>query len=321
MTPEEALLQAIRDDIDDDLPRLAYADWREEQGDRERAEFIRVECRLARMSADDPERRALFRRDLALLVAHKDEWFGPGREAWYRWDCRRGFLDEIRAEAAVFLQHAPALWTRNALRHLEITLKSAEAARLGGSPYLEGVRCLVVHPFDIHNQADGDLFLGALAGSPHIRFLEKLHLPVLRGGPRGAFALAESEYLGNLRSLNLRGHLIRHTGLIALLESPRLPCLEVLFLSGYRSSDQAMTMPNIESEGAVRLARCPGAARLRSLVLFQNRLNDEALHALANSPYLDGLTSLGLDLHENSDAAVAAIHERFGTRLRQRFWD
>lgn len=33
---------------DDDAPRLEYADWLDEQGDAERAEFVRVQCELAR---------------------------------------------------------------------------------------------------------------------------------------------------------------------------------------------------------------------------------------------------------------------------------
>lgn len=42
-----ALFAAIKDDPADDLPRLAYADWLEEAGQIERAEFIRVQVALA----------------------------------------------------------------------------------------------------------------------------------------------------------------------------------------------------------------------------------------------------------------------------------
>ncbi|HVK16992.1 MAG TPA: TIGR02996 domain-containing protein [Fimbriiglobus sp.] len=44
---ERALIQAIIAAPDDDLPRLVYADWLEEHGRPERAEFIRVQCELA----------------------------------------------------------------------------------------------------------------------------------------------------------------------------------------------------------------------------------------------------------------------------------
>ena len=39
-------LAAIKAAPDDDAPRLELADWLEEDGQPERAEFIRVQCRL-----------------------------------------------------------------------------------------------------------------------------------------------------------------------------------------------------------------------------------------------------------------------------------
>ena len=43
MTHDDAFLQAIIENPDDDAPRLLYADWLEERGDP-RGEFIRVQC-------------------------------------------------------------------------------------------------------------------------------------------------------------------------------------------------------------------------------------------------------------------------------------
>lgn len=47
MTERDALLRAIAANPADDLPRLVYADWLDEHDEPERAEFIRVQCRLA----------------------------------------------------------------------------------------------------------------------------------------------------------------------------------------------------------------------------------------------------------------------------------
>jgi uncharacterized protein (TIGR02996 family) len=47
MTTSEALLSAVLANPADDLPRLVYADYLEENGERERAEFIRVQCEIA----------------------------------------------------------------------------------------------------------------------------------------------------------------------------------------------------------------------------------------------------------------------------------
>ena len=53
MNDADALLRAILANPDDDLPRLVYADWLEEHGESERAEFIRVQCELAGMDISE----------------------------------------------------------------------------------------------------------------------------------------------------------------------------------------------------------------------------------------------------------------------------
>ena len=80
MIPDEAFIQAIREAPDDDAPRLIYADWLEEHGQPDRAEFIRVQCQLARTADTGPEWSALGRRTEDLLRSHWEEWVGPLRE-------------------------------------------------------------------------------------------------------------------------------------------------------------------------------------------------------------------------------------------------
>jgi uncharacterized protein (TIGR02996 family) len=57
MNDEQSFLAAICSQPADDTVRLVYADWLDERGqagDRERAEFIRVQCELARLSPAPP---------------------------------------------------------------------------------------------------------------------------------------------------------------------------------------------------------------------------------------------------------------------------
>src|SRR5262249_8029086 len=75
-------LRAIIDDPASDMHRLVYADWLEERGDPERAEFIRVQCELAEWQgysetctcAGIDEYHSLRRRELELLHQHGPEW-------------------------------------------------------------------------------------------------------------------------------------------------------------------------------------------------------------------------------------------------------
>src|SRR5262245_26732826 len=74
MNDHHAFQQAILANPDDDAPRLIYADWPEEQGDSDRAEFIRVQCELAQMPRREPRRKPLVTRELDLLFKHYQLW-------------------------------------------------------------------------------------------------------------------------------------------------------------------------------------------------------------------------------------------------------
>src|SRR4051794_13498130 len=77
-----AILQDVKDHPDDDTPRLVLADWLEEHGasegdaDRDRAEFIRVQLRLARTAETDPVHRELRLRADQLSSRHGEAWRG-----------------------------------------------------------------------------------------------------------------------------------------------------------------------------------------------------------------------------------------------------
>src|SRR4051794_5593177 len=95
MTPDEAFLCDIIEHPDDDAPRLIYADWLDEHGQPERAEFIRLQCRLALLPEGDPERPALRVRESELLGAHRARWTADLKRLVR--DCRfeRGFVSWV----------------------------------------------------------------------------------------------------------------------------------------------------------------------------------------------------------------------------------
>src|SRR5438552_3731260 len=97
MTDDPGLLRAILDDPDDDGLRLVYADWLEEHGEPERAEFIRVQLELEphRFAIDRPRVRQLLAREAELLDRYEDQWLGPAvlawRAEWAAWDPAAGY--------------------------------------------------------------------------------------------------------------------------------------------------------------------------------------------------------------------------------------
>ena len=99
MSDAAALLAAIRQAPDDDAPRLVYADWLDEHGQPERAEFIRVQCALARNPTP-----ALRRREAELLAEHHDAFAGHLAAPGLRFRFERGFIVAF-GHAGVFVDH------------------------------------------------------------------------------------------------------------------------------------------------------------------------------------------------------------------------
>lgn len=94
MTEEQALLAAVKAHPDDDLPRLVLADWLDEQGQPDCAEFIRLQVELAKLQDEseilpehDGRRVILETREAELLEEYHNQWIGP----WKRRKNTHGF--------------------------------------------------------------------------------------------------------------------------------------------------------------------------------------------------------------------------------------
>jgi uncharacterized protein (TIGR02996 family) len=104
----DAFLSEICDSPEDDAPRLVFADWLEENGEPQRAEFIRLQVRLAKMGEWEPERAELLDREWELLAVYKPRWWGGTDSALgqdrYHASFLRGFLAHVALSADVLLQ-------------------------------------------------------------------------------------------------------------------------------------------------------------------------------------------------------------------------
>src|SRR5262245_51645294 len=126
---QAALLAAIRAEPEEDMLRLVFADWLEEQGDP-RAEFIRLQCSLASMAQDDPRWQELERREEELLRQHGETWKGnPPQKVEVSF--LRGLLS-VQVEAELLAEDAVSQWF---LAHqgwvTELQLDDAEDESLG----------------------------------------------------------------------------------------------------------------------------------------------------------------------------------------------
>jgi uncharacterized protein (TIGR02996 family) len=137
MPPEEAFRAAIVAAPDDDTPRLVFADWLDEHGDAARAEFIRVQCELAKLEetdllGKDKERTArytvLYRREQELLATHHKAWLRPLSEIFaplsvigWHGTFRRGFVEEVACTSQDWLAKGDALLACYPIRLVRLT--------------------------------------------------------------------------------------------------------------------------------------------------------------------------------------------------------
>jgi|SRR5262245_63695048 len=97
MSDEKALLSAIWEHPHDDNVRLVYADWLQENGQPERAEFIRLQCERARLDEwDDAERiEALKAREEVLWKLHRKAWKTGLPKSLIQAPFHRGFVSPV----------------------------------------------------------------------------------------------------------------------------------------------------------------------------------------------------------------------------------
>jgi uncharacterized protein (TIGR02996 family) len=293
-----AFLQAIRDDPDDDLPRLAYADWLEEQGDAPRGEMIRVQLELAKAP---PRERALvlLRRMRELIVAHRAQWLGPLKEIAPDAVFERGFVEELSLSGTSFLRRGEVILKAHPVARLVLTQTRAVMAELAACPHLDGVWAL-----SLRGEGLGDAEAITLAGSPHLARLRVLDLRYNRLTAAGAAALLNPASGYKLTELNLASnHVV--DDLVPLLSSPGLSSLRRLDLSSN----------SIGARGAELLAGPSWLSGLESLNLANNTVPADAVERVAASPHLAGVKSLNLSHHRLPEKAARRLRERYGPRV------
>ncbi len=279
----------------EDGPRLVYADWLDEHGEAERAEFIRVQCEEAGLDEDDPRRQALARRswEIAqsnLIPGPRPEWTGGIHALASEWKFRRGFVEHVALPAATFLERAADLFRRAPVCSVHFTGVTPESlAVLGACP-----------------------FLGRLTG---------IDLSWNEVGDQGVATLLHARHLGKLRTLCLKGTGLTSAGVEALAASPQLAGLAVLDLA----STGRFVLNQIDTRGAVALAASPHLRQLTSLNLGTppeygagNRIGTAGCLALAGSAILDTVRALDLSSNIIEDAGVQALaHSPHAAELRR----
>lgn len=271
MSERAALISAVLDDLADDTPRLVFADWLEENGESERAEFVRCQIEAAALPEKGRSKSKPAKRAAALLKKHETRW----REAvgLVNWGGNyvRGFLTGVRFLSREFADRAGAVL---ALEPAELHLR-------------------------LHNSTDDDdtpvtpKWVAAFAKNPALRSVVRVELNC--GGFREHFArLMKSPHLGNLKQISCFQDRIGPKGVKAIAESPSPFVLDYLNLntgigSGEADEEEAQTVAAVKI-----LTTHPRFASLGALGLPFNSLGEKSVELLLNSKTLSPTLKLGL---------------------------
>ncbi|VTR97170.1 TIGR02996 domain-containing protein [Tuwongella immobilis] len=299
------LLESIRQLPDEDAPRLVYADWLEERGERDRAQFIRVQCALASLPAHHPDRTDLENREADLLADFELLWLGEAGDDLLDWRFSRGFVESVGGSVGVIDSAWQALRREHPVRGACIgSLENADPAILRDSQHWAGLQHLTILPSmaaewgnellrwpglrrlrslalhqpirrPLREPAFVDTLLRQLVGGP----LQRLELHDFSQCPRMAEQLLQSGLAPQLRSLSLRCIQANGNQLPLLLDHADFAGLRELRWSAGRYTD-----------GDSSAWRAFPARQLRRFSLIRCELTPFMLQALEQSPLISGLT-------------------------------
>jgi uncharacterized protein (TIGR02996 family) len=336
-----ALMRAILDDPEDDVSRLVFADWLEENGNEARAQCIRAMVEAARLAPSretgDQERFAKLTSIYCSLLAKNESqwrselptipgisWFAPsGRVAGPTF--QRGFVNFVAADSwPILREQAQTLFEATPIERLSLRLDSPQECReLAGWPYGRHLKALELR----ESQTDGLLPLAKSAYWGKLRRLDLFHhrdfirfsevlatpffqnletLRLLRTAPHPGDLLPIFEQHNVLHHLQLRRlewhlHWDLTPYLDALLQMPP-PQLNWLHLESDAGTGDEM---------ARRIARSPHSMQLRRLVLRRTGLTEIGARLLAQSDYLEDLELLDVRQNPLDAQAVAVLRDRF----------
>jgi len=317
MRDHDALYRSILANPADNTPRLVYADWLEENGRAEEAEFIRIESRLDTITPDDPDLSGLLDRQEELriwLTAHV-----PGPEvklaAGLRIERRADWWQATHRGFPQFLEvEGYSLGGAKSIRSVAGALESAFArlptrwlvtrfitldhlAELVKQPVLGRLEHLTIQLHITDDPQDEACRL--IADSPHLGGLLGLVLtfPI---GDGGAAALASAEHLASLKSLTLdqcnwcTATALRHLG-----------------STGWFRALQALNLSELDDSAFEELGRLGPLPNLHTLELHEASFPTSSWRVFARSRAFPRLTRLvnGTEMAAGQMEALAAAEE------------
>ncbi|MCA9179170.1 MAG: TIGR02996 domain-containing protein [Planctomycetales bacterium] len=345
MEHDAAFVRQVRDDPQNDIHRLIYADYLADQ-QAERGELIRLQVEMSSLDVMDPAWSQARKRVDVLLDEYGEQWLQPLRELGAKKLTKRcfhkGLIERIEMPTtalgeplAAICQREPALW------HLDVQLQSPEDVELLASADLPEQIVIVdlshnrLSPEDLQRIAESSwlprvrelklencrLTNAALAPLLAVNMPRLETLALTGNALTGDILLPLREWsaIGQLRALRLAGNELRAQGgeldLAHLLSV--LTQIEELDLGGNGLNDAQVRQ------------LCDGApsGTLRRLSLRSNKFGKDGFVALCNAAVFANLElldvrgnlktgSYGYGREYNTSDEEVALRERYGDRVK-----
>lgn len=338
MSDRAALLRHIIEHPDDDNARLVMADWFDENGEPERAEFVRLQVAIAQedMAVDDglpptvttlsqdqpspdPARQTRMQRMEDLCLPHLYEWTADlPRWARFPQNFRRGFIAAVRASARDWLAQVEPLHAATPIDTLTLLGANDVVPRVVVQPELARVTDLTFSVHDFNRQAGY-----ALTEWSGCRSLRALRIRTLDHpyDLNGLLAVARADWpallalhLETRTSVTVITQLAGNAtlgslrGLTMNCETATPQAIEMLANSTCLKRLASLTLSSLgDGDRVLTLIRSPGLAALRELHLPGSGLSTDTVRRLANEPGLARLRRLTLASDRMDDASVVAL--------------
>jgi uncharacterized protein (TIGR02996 family) len=327
---EEALLRAVWDAPNDDAPRLVYADWLDEHGNADRAEFIRVQCERTGADPTDARYSKLERREAALWKKHRVKWTRglPPSTVF-----RRGFPITGTISLPIRSLHPLSLsgWDFAPAVHLGLHGSLSALDAVADWPGLDRVGALQLKGAKVTGHK-----LARFLASPRLRNLTALEfLQVFDLGEAGVRALVESAVWPRLTRLSFWYCGFDGSLMAALAGARPAPDLAELQVNEPRVRgrdvraiaasavlapvrDLRLAHSLLGSSGVIALADSPYLGAVRRLDLgYIGRVSGRAVERLSHAPALANLCSLSIGVLSDPDALSALVDSPVMAQLRE----
>jgi|GEM_PF-3373474 len=202
-----ALIAAILAHPEEDTPRLACADWFQEQGDEAsvaRAEFIRTQIARANLSPTDPRQSELYARELRLLKKYAAVWCGS-HFVFKKCRFRRGFIEYVHLHLRHFLFHRRQMLALEPVRDISLTgwMRATDelVRRVAACEEWKHIETLRIHHQGPHKDPQSNLVI--LLESPHLSRLQSLRLPRIAITADARRRFEQASVICQLRELTL----------------------------------------------------------------------------------------------------------------------